>query len=112
MDNNESIGIKDLRAMLESQCYRCALTGEVLTPDNCALDHIIPLCRGGTHTKDNVQLVTAVANKAKGGLCDDEFIQLCRIVVAYADNKIGRCHEISTGPWKGASAEGRGECDL
>lgn len=31
------------------------------------LDHIIPLCQGGTHTSDNVQLAHAVCNFLKGG---------------------------------------------
>ena len=86
-DNNETIGVRDLKAMLERQGYRCALTGIELTPYNCALDHIVPLSKGGTHTKGNAQLVSADVNRAKGGLLEEEFISLCRLVVNYADNK-------------------------
>lgn len=85
--DNEIIGIKDLRGMLERQGYRCPLTGDLLTPDNCAMDHIVPMCRGGSHTKDNAQLVTIEVNRAKGGLLEEEFIELCRKVVTYADQK-------------------------
>jgi len=83
----EKLGTKDLREMLERQGHKCALTGRPLTPENCAMDHIVPLSRGGTHTKDNAQLVAAEVNKAKGTMLEQEFIQLCREVVAYVDNK-------------------------
>lgn len=85
--NNQIVGIKDLREILERQGCRCALTGKLLTPDNCALDHIIPLSRGGAHTKDNAQFVTIDVNRAKGMFLDEEFIQLCRDVIAYADRE-------------------------
>ncbi len=83
----EKLGTKDLKEMLERQGHKCALTGRPLTPENCAMDHIIPLSRGGTHTKDNAQLVAAEVNKAKGTMLEQEFVQLCREVIAYADNK-------------------------
>jgi 5-methylcytosine-specific restriction endonuclease McrA len=85
--DNEIIGITDLRAMLERQCYRCPLTGDLLTPENCAMDHIIPLCRGGSHIKSNAQLVTSDVNRAKGGLLEEEFIALCKKVVFHAKQK-------------------------
>jgi len=86
-NDNEIIGISDLKEMLKKQNYRCPLTGNLLTPVNCAMDHIVPLCKGGSHTKDNAQLVTTEINKAKGGLLEEEFIELCRKVVDYADRK-------------------------
>lgn len=83
----EKLGTKDLKEMLERQGHKCALTGRSLSPENCAMDHIIPLSRGGTHTKDNAQLVATEVNKAKGTMLEQEFVQLCREVIAYADNK-------------------------
>ena len=84
---NEIIGILDLRETLDKQNYRCPLTGDQLTPENCMMDHIVPLCRGGSHSKDNARLTTSEVNKAKGGLLDEEFIALCRKVVAHADGR-------------------------
>ena len=84
---NETIGIKDLKEMLARQGNRCALTGVELTPDNCTLDHVVPLCRGGAHAKENAQLVTTAVNKAKGGLLECEFVALCREVIAFFDRK-------------------------
>jgi len=31
------------------------------------VDHIIPLCKGGSHTLDNLQILTAYDNLSKGG---------------------------------------------
>ncbi len=102
--NINNLGIKELKEILERQNYKCALTGRPLTPDNCAMDHIVPLSRGGTHTKDNAQLVRTEVNKAKGTLLEMEFIEVCRDVVAYADAKL-ECN--STGPSGGGLAEGQ-----
>ena len=59
----------------------------MLTPENCSIDHVIPLSKGGDHTKDNAQLVVAEANQAKGSLTEKEFLQLCKDVVDYASKK-------------------------
>ena len=88
MNATKNLGMKDLKEMLGCQDYKCALTGRPLTPDNCAMDHIVPLSRGGTHTKDNAQLVRTEVNKAKGTFLEEEFIQVCRDVVAYADARL------------------------
>jgi len=85
MDNtmpNERIGINDLRQMLAKQEQRCALSGRTITPANCSLDHIIPLSRGGVHTKENAQLVCEEVNRAKGMMTEEEFVGLCHDVVA------------------------------
>lgn len=74
---------KDILQLLETQQYRCAYTGEELTPDNVSADHIIPLKRGGEHSLKNICLVTRAANQAKGTLALDEFRDLCRKVVTH-----------------------------
>jgi 5-methylcytosine-specific restriction endonuclease McrA len=37
-----------------------------------SLDHVIPLCRGGTHTYDNVQLAHFLCNSIKGATEDTD----------------------------------------
>ena len=37
--------------------------------DDVHVDHIIPLSRGGTHTHDNLQILTAEENLRKGTTC-------------------------------------------
>lgn len=70
-----------LLALLESQSYRCAFSGRDLTPEQCSLDHKIPISRGGLHVIDNCALVTPEINSAKGSMTADEFIAMCRDVV-------------------------------
>lgn len=85
---NERVKITDVRLMLEKQGHRCVLTGRELTPENCSIDHIMPLCKGGGHAKDNAQLVVMEVNRAKGMMTEDEFIQLCHDVVAEHKRKL------------------------
>lgn len=79
----EKIGMQYLRDMVIKQEYKCAISGRILTPDNCSLDHIVPLSRGGMHLKSNAQLVCLEVNKAKGSMTEDEFVSLCKDVVTY-----------------------------
>jgi 5-methylcytosine-specific restriction endonuclease McrA len=66
--------------MLEQQRYRCALTGDRLTPENLALDHIVPISEGGGFDVENSQLVTRDANRAKHTMSQSDFVQLCKNV--------------------------------
>lgn len=72
-----------VKALLEYQGYRCALTGRQLTTDDCEADHIIPVRDGGGNVAENIQLVVKQANKAKGTMTQDQFVQLCRDVKAH-----------------------------
>ena len=67
--------------LLESQQYRCALTGRRLTPDTASLDHVVPVRNGGEHAIENTQVLHKDVNRAKTTLSNEEFIQLCREVV-------------------------------
>ena len=51
------------RDLLIKQNYRCAITGEILTPgDNCSLDHILPISLGGNDDINNCQWVSKSIN--------------------------------------------------
>ncbi len=68
----------------------CYLTGapiDLSEPSTYSLDHIIPASRGGLSTLDNMGLTTQKANQAKGDMTPQEFLDLCKAVVANA-NKI------------------------
>jgi hypothetical protein len=45
------------------------------------------MSRGGAHTIENMQVVLTSVNHAKGTMTQDEFIQLCREVVARAGQR-------------------------
>lgn len=69
---------------------KCAFTGIVIDlsdPVSYSLDHIIPKSKGGLCSIDNCQIVCSAVNKAKHNLHDEEFIQLCRDVIAHTDSK-------------------------
>lgn len=81
--NARHITANDLMRLLRMQEYRCALTGDTLTPSNCSLDHIEPFSRHeGNHVLDNLQLVTDAVNRAKGTMNNREFIDMCLKVAA------------------------------
>ncbi len=68
----------------------CALTGkpiDLMNSRSYQLDHIVPRSKGGSNSLDNCQLLSREANQAKHDLSLNEFIQLCRDVVNYIDNK-------------------------
>jgi CRISPR/Cas system Type II protein with McrA/HNH and RuvC-like nuclease domain len=71
--------------LLEHQHYRCALTGRRLTSHTAALDHIVPMRRGGKHAIENTQVLHKDVNRAKGSLTSEEFLGMCREVVRWAD---------------------------
>ena len=71
--------------LLVDQEFRCALTGDELTPENATLDHRIPRKHGGSDSVSNLQWVIKQANAAKGTMMMQEFVDLCRRVVALHD---------------------------
>jgi 5-methylcytosine-specific restriction endonuclease McrA len=75
--NLEVITIGELRGILKTQGYRCALTNEKLTHNNFALDHIVPLSEGGDFSESNCQIVTVDVNRAKHTMSQDAFIEMC-----------------------------------
>jgi len=74
---------KGLMRMLQEQEYRCALSGEKLTPKAASLDHITPLSKGGQHVMSNVQIVSKAMNKMKGTMTQQEFIAVCKKVAQW-----------------------------
>ncbi len=69
----------------ETVCY---LTGDSIKlnePHTYQLDHIIPRSRGGTNSIDNLGITSTTVNLAKRNMTPEEFVELCRKVVAYWD---------------------------
>jgi hypothetical protein len=73
----DSVTAVSLRNLVESQKYRCALTGDELTPKVAQLDHKKPLAKGGTNDIENLQWVTKQVNHAKGTISQDDFVAMC-----------------------------------
>ena len=77
-----TVSRQQLERILKAQKYRCFLTGRPLTPADVSVDHLVPLSRGGSQDVSNLRLVTRGANHAKSNLLLQEFVELCRDVVA------------------------------
>ena len=77
-----TVSRQQLERILKAQKYRCFLTGRPLTPSDVSVDHLVPLSRGGSQDVSNLRLVTRGANHAKSNLLLQEFVELCRDVVA------------------------------
>jgi hypothetical protein len=82
---------RELERLFNEQGGRCALTGDPLSyeeyTDNARCDHKVPVCRGGKSMKEDLQWVTATVNAAKGQMTNEEFVEMCRKVVAHFDGK-------------------------
>lgn len=64
----------------------CYLTGRAIDlndPKSYNLDHIMPRSKGGDNSLNNCQIACRDANQAKSDLTYEDFVQLCREVVAY-----------------------------
>lgn len=93
--NKANGGIPMLIELWNEQKGRCAVTGVELIPGvNASLDHIIPVSKGGGHTKANLRWVLVSINLAKADMTDKEFVEMCRLVVrAQTDQRpVGVAH--------------------
>lgn len=66
----EKFSRREIIARDRSTCYLC---GERVAADEIHLDHVVPLSRGGDHSRANVRVACGTCNIAKGTLTEDEF---------------------------------------
>ncbi len=78
----------DLVLLWKHQRGICALTGAKLTRENAEVDHVLPQSRGGSNNIDNLQWTIKDVNRAKQGLTDQEFFDLCKQVVEHSEKRI------------------------
>jgi 5-methylcytosine-specific restriction endonuclease McrA len=65
--------IDDVRALLELQRGRCTCCGKKM--EKFHVDHIVPLSRGGSNGKENIQLLCPTCNCGKGAKDPIKFMQ-------------------------------------
>lgn len=73
----------ELMKLLKQQEYRCALTGEKLTPNTAELDHKTPKSKGGEDSLPNLQWLDKTVNRMKGRMTVEEFVAVCKRVVQW-----------------------------
>lgn len=70
---------EQLVALLKAQCFSCAICKADLTKTKKHADHIVPLCSGGSHDIENIQILCASCNVKKGKKNNQEFIESFKI---------------------------------
>jgi 5-methylcytosine-specific restriction endonuclease McrA len=63
--------ILSIRSSETVECYWC---GDVIPGSKCDLDHVIPLSKGGTHTRDNLVPACEHCNEMKHDKMPEEFL--------------------------------------
>lgn len=64
----------------------CYLTGRPIDlncPQTYHLDHIVPRCKGGDNSLENLGFTCKEANQAKSGLLLEDFISLCKDILEF-----------------------------
>lgn len=98
--NFETATNTELMELIQSQGFRCALTGADITdPSLASLDHIHPVNNGGTNKIENLQWVLNDVNTMKGILDQKRFIEICCMVAEYTQRSIPQKEAAQTGPW-------------
>lgn len=76
---NYNITKMDTLKMLETQKHLCPYCHRLITIISCSIEHIIPICRGGSKSdKINMELTCWPCNKTKGTWTRDEFLEIIR----------------------------------
>ena len=75
--SSEKATAKELMRLAKSQQFKCALSGDEISPKNASLDHKIPRKNGGSDHVDNLQWLSSEVNRMKGSMDQHEFIELC-----------------------------------
>jgi 5-methylcytosine-specific restriction endonuclease McrA len=55
-----------LKEILKRDGYKCHICGKRVAKKNLSFDHLIPLSRGGSHTKQNVAVAHLICNLKRG----------------------------------------------
>lgn len=88
---NKNFGIKEVLEKYNNQTkIQCYLTGDLIdiTKDTYAIDHIIPVCKGGLSNLDNLAITTYLANISKSTMTEEEYIEHCKKVLIYHGYKV------------------------
>lgn len=106
----EDVTSEYLYQLLESQNFKCAISGDNLLPEDNSLDHIrrdLPLSldridSSKGYIRGNLQWVTKRINWMKGDLSMQEFLELCSKILNHANQQpstpLTKCEGSETNP--------------
>lgn len=77
---SKAVRPRDRIAIIEKHNGRCAICG-METKSGYAIDHIVPVSKGGTREIENLQLLCKMCNTGKWNWDQATYIEHCRIVV-------------------------------
>ncbi len=81
--------VSDFRDLLDSQKKQCFLTGRELTPENTYAEHILPLGKGGLHSKENIVLVIDMLSKLKRYYTIEEIVEMAFDILSVKGKEYG-----------------------
>ena len=94
-EGKNDISRKGFSAEIRNDVYertqgKCALCGKFVRFDQFTIDHIIPLAKGGTNDRNNLQCTCKRCNAMKQDFSQDEFIDRMIDILAYQMKKNGK----------------------
>ena len=81
--------VEDFRELLEKQSKKCYLTGRELSPENTYAEHIVPLGKGGEHSRENIVLIIEMLSKLKRYYTTEEIINMAYDLLSYRGGEYG-----------------------
>jgi hypothetical protein len=76
LEENYFTKLENRKEIFERDGYSCFYCGEKVTNENATLDHLIPQCEGGKHTKENLKTCCLMCNSIKSGRTYEEVAPL------------------------------------
>jgi 5-methylcytosine-specific restriction endonuclease McrA len=71
------ITVEDLRELTYAAYGTpCKYSGRILTIDNLVYDHLVPISKGGSSNRENIQVISKFSNSMKGSLDEEHFLVL------------------------------------
>lgn len=76
-----NITVEELRELaLNAYGKPCKYSGRILKIDNMVFDHVIPISKGGSSNKENIQVISKFSNNMKGSLMESDFILVLKLL--------------------------------
>lgn len=79
-ERENKLSIKDVYEIIrhniaENGVVSCIYCDKILDNKNWTLEHITPLCKGGSHTMRNIAIACKSCNQDKGSMSFEEFME-------------------------------------